>query len=621
MKRKILSFLLAAMMVLPFAAVNVFAAESGESITIHGPSNLNIVGETFTIYKIFDLESWDKLGDSIDDERFAYRINPEFEDFDAAAFVSSYFGTAPADLAGTELKDVLEYFRRNSDPSSAYSAIGSEEVLEQNDDSWAVPLTGMLLDYIKAKGISPDVTAVANADPFVISGLDLGYYLICSEHYNPTNGDLDDEYKKVTAIAALKTNEIPVSLYCKADGPTIDKDVWHEKADSSEAGSAAHGWGGFTDVNIGDTVYFKLTSKVPNMRGYSKYYMAMYDLLSDGLKFNDDIEVYLADPALGLTEANVPAAAIAAGAQNVSPAFAGFEAGSGYNIKIDLGDVKGWYPDYVGWDIIVIYSAELNENAVISTAVGDEGNPNKVWLEYSNNPYDVEKSKGKTREKRVTVFTFEINAKKTFVISNGNETEPKEGAVFNLYKAEGFAGQYDNSTNKFEVASGTAVTFVDLGLGKYMRSATAGATADIQTPTGGLVDLIGLEAGEYFLVETSAPKGFNLLEDPIKITITYTADGSKMTPWAIDSLSQTYENDYDYVYGEIKGSYDTKNPIEIENKSGIKFPETGGIGTLIFYVTGGLLTIGAGFLLAVRHQLSKKKERAEKSKQIGRATV
>ena len=608
MKRKILSFALVLMMaislVAPLMTLQVSAANftpDPQPITIHGSESVDIIGETFQVYKIFDLYSWD-AGSSIDDERFAYRINPAFEGFDTAAFVNSYFTSVPSELQGdVSLKDVLEYFRGDT----PYADIASDDVLAINDDTWAVPLTNMLIQYIEQNNI-PATDYTADDDPYTINLPDLGYYIIRTLGYNPTstNDEGRSDSDRVTAIAALRTNEVAVTIHCKADAPTIDKDVWDAKGDS---------WEGYTDANIGDTVWFKLTSKVPNMRGYDKYYMTMYDLLSSGLTFNNDIKVYIADPNLGLT-AMSPTDIAASGAINITPYYAGSYAGAitgdPYNIVIEFGDIKGWYAnDYTGYDIIVIYSAVLNDDAVVTNDPADDtqngGNPNKVWLEYSNNPYDTQNSKGKTREKHVTVFTFEIDIEKYFT-ANGNNA-PLAAAVFNLYKAEGFA--WDDGK-----ATGTPLNFKDLTDGKYKHTTGTG-DPDLISPASGLIDIIGLEKGEYYLVEIDAPKGYNLLEAPIKVTIDYDANGNKFASWKLDTLDKTYLNDEDYIYGEIEGTLEPGDRIEIENRSGIKFPETGGIGTIIFYVIGGLLTVGTGFLLIVRSQVSKKKEQADKAKQ------
>ena len=70
----------------------------------------------------------------------------------------------------------------------------------------------------------------------------------------------------------------------------------------------------------------------------------------------------------------------------------------------------------------------------------------------------------------------------------------------------------------------------------------------------------------YWLVETEAPEGYNLLLGPVEVTVD-------------------------------KDSYNTYNPTTIENKRGILLPATGGIGTIIFIVVGSVAMVISVMLL------------------------
>ena len=82
----------------------------------------------------------------------------------------------------------------------------------------------------------------------------------------------------------------------------------------------------------------------------------------------------------------------------------------------------------------------------------------------------------------------------------------------------------------------------------------------------------GLEAKDYWLVETKAPEGFNKLTDPIKVTI-IKGEGEE---WTVKK-NDTAEND---------------KIIDIENSTGSLLPSTGGMGTIIFAVIAAILVLG-----------------------------
>lgn len=208
--------------------------------------------------------------------------------------------------------------------------------------------------------------------------------------------------------------------------------------------------------------------------------------------------------------------------------------------------------------IVVSYTATLNDQAVIGSA----GNDNKVYLEYSNNPNsDGSGETGNTPEDKVKVFTYKV------VINKTDGTKPLNGAGFTLYKKNA-EGTY--------VAIGTELKAAE---GKTMTTFTWER----------------LDAGEYKLEETTVPAGYNKAAD-IEFTITAShdanADDPKLTVLNVtpaDKLSATLET------GTVAGT--------VVNNSGSTLPETGGMGTTMFYLIGGILVIGAGLVLVTRRRM------------------
>ena len=106
------------------------------------------------------------------------------------------------------------------------------------------------------------------------------------------------------------------------------------------------------------------------------------------------------------------------------------------------------------------------------------------------------------------------------------------------------------------------------------------------TPDNGKFTITGLDSGTYYLEETKAPAGYNILKDPIEIQIQGTVDSSTNVGTATVKYGDKLEN--------------TANPdIKILNNTGAELPSTGGIGTTVFYVLGGLLVVCAGVLSVV----------------------
>lgn len=196
--------------------------------------------------------------------------------------------------------------------------------------------------------------------------------------------------------------------------------------------------------------------------------------------------------------------------------------------------------------ITVTYTAKLNNDAVIGTA----GNENKVKLEYSNNPNAD--GTGTTPEDTAIVFTYKIIANKVT-----EDNEPLEGAGFTLYKKNA-DGNY--------TAIGTEVKGTDMTTFQWS----------------------GVDDGTYKLVETTTPDGHNTMEDIIfTIDATHTIDG-------ITELSGGERFTADKAAGSLT--------TDIVNTKGTVLPSTGGMGTTILYLIGGLLVVAAGAVLIYRRR-------------------
>ena len=148
---------------------------------------------------------------------------------------------------------------------------------------------------------------------------------------------------------------------------------------------------------------------------------------------------------------------------------------------------------------------------------------------------------------------------------------------------------------------------------EWVNVPAAGEDGTITYPAGttltsgadGKFVIAGLDAGSYYLRETKAPAGYNLLKNDISVTITATLDKSENNP-ALTELKLSVKDDKTGAEAtESNGSVDTGIvATNVVNNSGTELPSTGGMGTTIFYVLGSILVIGAVVLLITKKRMS-----------------
>lgn len=392
----------------------------------------------------------------------------------------------------------------------------------------------------------------ADATSYVISGLSAGYYLI-----KDSDGTLADAYDAHTDLILRLVEDVTVNP--KSGVPTLTKKV---KENSTDA------WQDAADAAINEDVEFKLTGTMPSaLDTYATYSYTFHDNLSDGLTLNaDSIKVMI-------------------GETDVTDSFTKTTNNltDGCDFELSCENVKGIQGVTVdqNTEIVVTYTAKLNENAVIAGV----GNPNTAYLKFSNNPNGT--GIGKTPEDKVVVFTYELVANK---VNGSNSDAALAGAKFTLYKKGTGA---DNNTT-------WTIVGAEQGNGTTDTAFT----------------FKGLDAGEYKLSETKTPQGYNTADDIIfKIVAAYdtTSDAPKLTGLEVQDeqgnvISQgdnatftvnTTGDDADKQYGNIT--------TKIQNMKGSTLPSTGGMGTTLFYVVGAILAVGAAVLLVAKRRMSRAK--------------
>lgn len=307
---------------------------------------------------------------------------------------------------------------------------------------------------------------------------------------------------------------------------------------------------------IGDIIRFTLTSKVPDMTGFEKYTFRFEDTMNDGFKFNNDVAVYInGKPLTDKKYYTIGTVTNEDGTVNPNAFSVTVKVLELVNDKVEV-DGKAVQP---GDKVEVKYSAIITDAALTMVA------ENKAKLIYSNDPNNDTETK-ETTEVKVSVYTVTIQINK---VDGTNKTTPLSGAKFVLKNADGAFYHYVE-------AAGDAVAKVEWVADQK--------DADVVTTDAeGHASFQGLGEGTYELVEIEAPDGYNLLTAPVTVTV------SKPE-------------------GELpEGNTVVTQEVKVENNTGTELPETGGIGTTIFYVLGGLLVVGAVVLLVTKKRMSVNK--------------
>lgn len=394
--------------------------------------------------------------------------------------------------------------------------------------------------------------------------LTAGYYLLVDTS-TPGEGDA------MNSALLQVTNQGSITIEKKYDVPSVDKSV--KDTDNQ--------WGEAADWEIGSKVPFQLVGTLPtNFADYETYKYVFHDTLSAGLQYNGDVKVYVQN---GENKTEIT------NGFTVDPATAA-TAGGG-TLTVTFTDLKAVAGVTATSKIVVEYTAKL-----LSTAeIGKPGNKNEVYLEYSNNPnHTGEGTTGNTPKDEVLVFTYELDVTKV----DGQNADKK------LANAE-FVLLNNNKTKVAKVVNGKFVEWLDVPEAGEDGTVTYPEGTKLVSGEDGKFVIAGLDAGTYYLRETKAPGGYNLLKNDIIVTITATLDKSENSPALTDLKLSVKEDKEGAAATDSNGNVDTGIvETNVMNNSGAQLPETGGMGTTLFYVLGGILVLVAIILLITRKRMS-----------------
>lgn len=207
-------------------------------------------------------------------------------------------------------------------------------------------------------------------------------------------------------------------------------------------------------------------------------------------------------------------------------------------------------------EIVVTYNGVLTSTANLGS-MKDQKNNNKAEFKYND-----ENSTGK-KEKEVYSGKITINK-----VDAADKTTKLEGAKFVVIdKADKDADdvkylKYDETANGGK------------GAYSWLEKKDAAKATVYTTDKNGAVEISGLAAGKYYLLETEAPQGYNVLTAPYEVTLMKGVDDKK-----VDHLLAT---------------------PQVENVQGTILPSTGGMGTVAFAVVGLIVMAGAAITLIIK---------------------
>ena len=448
------------------------------------------------------------------------------------------FSPVPAFSTSTTARDVAEYLATQSDNSDVMLAFAR-------------------LAYQHRSGYGVECHNGS-------TNLSAGYYLVVD------SSDLSNNLELSAYNAALlqMTQNGTFDITMKTSVPTMVKKL----KDINDTTGVETDWQDSADYDVNDIVPFQVTVSVGDLTYFQTYTLALHDTLCPGLTLIQN------DAAHPIT--------LTCGQNNITSSaqfsITGDSAGNTL-INVTVKDAKALGAS--NSTVVLSYYARLNENSVIGSA----GNPNKVYLEYSNNPnipdYIPDSTNpsvlvanpnagplGRTPEDLVRVFTYKL------VVNKVDETrQPLVGAKFELFK------EVPNTST-----TSTEKTYVSLG--------------EVDGANSTQFSWLRIDDGNYKLVETQAPAGYNTMED---IFFTVTADHQVLNDNPLLIALEAGDTQSGSVSTLAAQTSVTDGSITTtqQNLRGVVLPETGAAGNHLLYVIGSITLLGALILIVTRKRV------------------
>ena len=420
-----------------------------------------------------------------------------------------------------------DYFsQKNSITNSANRAYTVDEFAAIKDSAELKTLLAGLPNYIATnKSISPVDTQTVDADgTATFANLAMGEYFI-----RPTS---------TTSVYQLMLQKLEPTV--SGGKYVIDDLTFGAKREEVSVDKAANK----TSVTKKEKVTYTITVDIPTYASQAvdkSFYVS--DLLPNGLTIDPaSIKVQIDGTDVDTAAYTLDTTAVAE-----------------YTFKLSVSAEQytdNWSANG-GKQLVITYTATLNDNGTTEVNTKET---NKVTFDYSNYPYVENSHKQKTDTVDVTTFAIKIDK----YVKN-DEHAKLANAKFDLYRTATHA----------EVIAGSAVNI------PYTNVNGIKLESDLVTDANGTATFAKYEANgtnyDYYLVETQAPSGYNILDNAVKVNF---------TDAEVEATAGVYT-------------------VKVSNSSGILLPITGGTGTVIFTIIGIALMVGAVVLFVVSRKKAK----------------
>lgn len=566
--KKMTALLLALLMVMGMLVTTAVADEPVHTIKIKN----DIEGHTYVAYQIFT------------------------GDLNTAGVLSNIkwgTGVKAADLVG-ELtgNNLLTNYPNLKDPLTQANPFASVPAYDNSDpnasaDAVAKAIAGMAVDGAQARAFA-DVVAKHFGTPttasdctysngiYTITVTAPGFYLVKDKEdaFGNAEGFAHTDYMLMLTgkEPATAKSSVPYLTHLVSNGSTSN----YDKA---------------TDAEVGAPIYHRLETNIPTYYdNYQQYHVHFKVEIPENMDVSLATQTDVTDHSKVVYKHITFALEYTNPAENIKvnmPVDNEVISMDNGNLVIHLDDLKDRDNINKNSKIVVNFVTGLKGTDTTVTGKGnnDNGNVVNAVLNFSNDPNQPKNTPHDqinfgTISSAVSVYTYQLKVTK---LDSGDENKKLEGAEFILFRRLGAS-----LTPYYAIADTNSHWITDW-------TTEENAATRFTSDTDGVFVINGVDSLAYYLKETTAPSGYDLLPAPESVAIDATFSGQSLaTLKCTIERNAVSSTDEDLEQGIAKGN--------IHNNPGEILPTTGGIGTTIFYIVGGVLVLGAGAAFVMKRR-------------------